>query len=219
MFQSIKSLALCGVVAVGGLVSGASQATAQDVCMLGEIRMFGGNFAPRGWAIANGALLSIEQNSALFSLYGTTYGGDGRTTFGLPDLRGRGVVGVGAGPGLTSRGLGQKFGAESTTLSAAQLLPAHTHDIPGHSHSVNATTADGESTVPTDAYLADDGSDRIYSSTATADTTMNAGMIAASPAGASGSAGSGTGVTIPSVPPSLVINHIVCMSGYYPSRS
>uniref|UniRef100_UPI003D334D21 phage tail protein n=1 Tax=Granulosicoccus sp. 3-233 TaxID=3417969 RepID=UPI003D334D21 len=81
---------------------------------LGEIMLFAGTFAPRGWALCDGQLLSIAQNQALFSLLGTTYGGDGRTTFALPDLRGRSAVHAGTGPGLTPRFLGQKFGAEST---------------------------------------------------------------------------------------------------------
>uniref|UniRef100_UPI003D32E146 phage tail protein n=1 Tax=Granulosicoccus sp. 3-233 TaxID=3417969 RepID=UPI003D32E146 len=81
---------------------------------LGEIMLFAGNFAPRGWALCDGQLLAISANTALFSILGTTYGGDGRTTFALPDLRGRSAVHAGNGPGLTPRRLGQKFGAEST---------------------------------------------------------------------------------------------------------
>ena len=85
--------------------------------MIGEIRMFGGNFAPRSWALCEGQLLPISQNSALFSILGSTYGGDGRTTFGLPDLRGRCALGNGNGPGLTDRRLGQKSGTETNTLN------------------------------------------------------------------------------------------------------
>ncbi|MEM6807413.1 MAG: tail fiber protein [Bacteroidota bacterium] len=83
---------------------------------IGEIRMFGGNFAPRGWALCEGQLLAISSNSALFSILGTTYGGDGRTSFGLPDLRGRVAVGAGSGPGLSNRRLGSKFGSENLSL-------------------------------------------------------------------------------------------------------
>ena len=93
---------------------------------IGQIMMFSGNFAPRGWAFCDGQLLAIAQNSALFSIVGTTYGGDGRTTFGLPDLRGRTPVHQGNGPGLPPVSLGQKGGAASTTL-IVQNLPAHTH--------------------------------------------------------------------------------------------
>jgi microcystin-dependent protein len=83
---------------------------------IAEIVMFGGNFAPRGWALCDGQLLAISQNTALFSLLGTTYGGDGRTTFGLPDLRGRVPVHAGNGPGLSPRPLGQKSGTETNTI-------------------------------------------------------------------------------------------------------
>ncbi|RNC82913.1 MAG: phage tail protein [Phycisphaera sp.] len=95
---------------------------------IGEITMFGGHFAPRGWAFCDGQLLSISENSALFSLLGTTYGGDGRTTFGLPDLRGRVAIHAGQGPGLTDRRQGSKGGVESVTLTTTQL-PHHNHTL------------------------------------------------------------------------------------------
>jgi microcystin-dependent protein len=88
---------------------------------VGEIRMFAGNFAPVGWAFCDGQLLPVSQNAALFSLLGTTYGGDGRTTFALPDLRGRAPIHAGQGPGLSQRNLGAKGGEESVTLAEAQL--------------------------------------------------------------------------------------------------
>tara|TARA_Y100001938_G_C7902494_1_gene335409 strand:- start:209 stop:688 length:480 start_codon:yes stop_codon:yes gene_type:complete len=88
---------------------------------IGEVRMFAGTFAPRGWALCQGQLLPISSNSALFSILGTTYGGDGRTTFALPDLRGRVPMGVGRGNGLTSRNLGQKVGTETTSLSLVNI--------------------------------------------------------------------------------------------------
>ena len=88
--------------------------------------MFAGNFAPRGWAFCDGQLLEISQNDALFSLFGTNYGGDGRTTFGLPDLRGRVPIHYGSGPGLTNRNLGSKSGSETVTVNSNQLAQ-HTH--------------------------------------------------------------------------------------------
>lgn len=94
---------------------------------VGEIRMFAGNFAPRGWAFCDGQLLAVSQNDALFSLLGTIYGGDGRTTFGLPDLRGRIPIHAGDGPDLSPRRLGSKGGAEAVTVSANEL-PSHSHD-------------------------------------------------------------------------------------------
>ena len=93
---------------------------------IAEIRIFPYTFAPRGWANCNGQLLPISQNTALFALIGTTYGGDGRTTFGLPNLKGRGAMHPGRGPGLTSRRLGERGGVEEVTLSEAQMAN-HTH--------------------------------------------------------------------------------------------
>ena len=103
---------------------------------IAEIKMFGGNFAPRGWAFCNGQLLAVSSNTALFSILGTTYGGDGRTTFALPNLRGRVAVHAGNGAGLTNRPLGEKSGTESTTLTISQM-PSHTHTA--LNASVNAT--------------------------------------------------------------------------------
>ena len=108
---------------------------------IGQIIMFGGNFAIRGYALCNGQLLSIAQNTALFSLLGTTFGGDGRTTFGLPDLRGRVPVHMGQGPGLTNYSLGQSAGAEQVTLTVNQI-PAHTHTA-----TANAVNGPGNSNV------------------------------------------------------------------------
>jgi len=93
---------------------------------IGEIMYFAGNFAPRGWAFCDGQLLAISSNTALFSILGTTYGGDGRTTFGLPDLRGRMAVGPRNGPGLSDYRLGEKGGQEDVTLNVTQI-PSHTH--------------------------------------------------------------------------------------------
>ena len=95
---------------------------------IAEIRIFAGNFAPRGWAFCDGQLLPISQNTALFALIGTTYGGDGRTTTALPNLQGRAPMHPGRGPGLTSRRLGQNGGSETITLTEAQL-PNHTHGV------------------------------------------------------------------------------------------
>ena len=104
---------------------------------VGEIRMFAGNFAPRGWAFCDGQLLAVSQNDALFSLLGTIYGGDGRTTFGLPDMRGRIPIHAGHGPGLSERRLGAKGGAEQVTLTVNQM--------PSHGHPARADTAIGTS--------------------------------------------------------------------------
>jgi microcystin-dependent protein len=108
---------------------------------LGEIRMFGFNFPPRGWALCNGQILSIAQNTALFALLGTMYGGNGQTTFALPDLRSRVPLHMGQGPGLSSYTLGQAAGSESVTLTTPQL-PSHNHPVACNSD--DATSGDPE---------------------------------------------------------------------------
>jgi microcystin-dependent protein len=108
--------------------------------IIGQLMLFAGNFAPRGWAFCNGQLLSIAQNSALFSLLGTTYGGDGRNTFGLPDLRGRVPIGMGQGPGFANIQQGEMAGSPTVTLTAAQM-PQHNHAVTltGAQVSINTT--------------------------------------------------------------------------------
>jgi microcystin-dependent protein len=107
---------------------------------IGQIMVFAGNFAPAGWALCDGRLLKISDNDALFKAIGTSYGGDGTVTFALPDLRGRVPLGQGAGPGLSPYQLGQKVGAESVALAAAQM--------PSHGHLVNAVSGPGNTNIP-----------------------------------------------------------------------
>lgn len=172
---------------------------------LGEIRIFGGNFAPTGWALCNGQLLPISQNTALFSLLGTTYGGDGVSTFALPDLRGRVVVSFGQAPGLSPYQQGETGGAESSTLTTAQM-PSHSHPVGA---TETATTADPKGTVPAKNVGAQPGSS-VHTYGATPDgTTMNNAMI--------GPTGGGQPVSI--VQPYLVINYIIAMQGIYPPRN
>ena len=114
---------------------------------LGEIRMFGFGFAPQGWAPCNGQLLPISQNTALFSLLGTTYGGDGRTTFALPDMRSRVPVCQGQGPGLSSYAEGQAGGAETVTLAATQM-PGHTHPVKASQSAAGSRPARGPRAGP-----------------------------------------------------------------------
>ena len=113
---------------------------------IGEIRAFAGNFAPYGWQLCSGQLISISANEVLFTLVGTTYGGDGVTTFGLPDLRGKALVNQGQAPGLTNRTLGQAGGTETVTLLLSNL--------PQHNHNVNASTNPANSKSPTNNFLA-----------------------------------------------------------------
>ena len=167
---------------------------------IGEIMMVGYTFCPRGWAEANGQLLPIAQNTALFSLYGTTYGGDGRTTFALPDLRGRVPIHVGNGPGLSPNALGQKGGSETNTLTVNQMPP--------HSHSLNATTAASASPDPTGNLSANTGRDDNYAGGA-----PNAQMSSS----AIGSSGGGQAVN--NMQPFQVIRFCLALQGIFPSRS
>ena len=130
---------------------------------IGEIRANGFSFAPRGWAFCDGQLLPVSQNSALFSLLGTTYGGDGRTTFGLPDLQGRAALHMGQGPGLSNRPIGQKAGTETNTLTAGQL-PSHAHTFAPPSNS-----GSGDTDVATANYPAQAEEDNYHN---TSDATM-----------------------------------------------
>ncbi len=168
---------------------------------IGEIRMFAGNFAPRGWALCDGQLLPITQNTALFSILGTTYGGDGRETFALPDLRGRVPMHAGSSPGLSPRNLGQKGGTETNTLTIAQLPP--------HRHSVSAVAEDGNQSVATDNLPAGTKVlDKEYSDAAP-NTKMSDFMINAT----------GGGQPVNNIQPYQTVNFIIALHGVYPSRN
>lgn len=172
---------------------------------IAEIRIFAGNFAPRSWAFCDGQLLPISQNTALFSLIGITYGGDGRSTMALPDLQGRAPMHPGRGPGLTSRHLGEKSGVENVTLSESQ--------IPNHTHTVLATNSPGVSGPPTNksAFARNGGfGDSIYHS----ETTQN--VVDLNEAAVSNSGG---GQPHFNMQPYLALNFIIALQGLYPSRS
>ena len=168
---------------------------------IGQISMFGFNFAPRGWAFCNGQLLSIASNTALFSLLGTTFGGDGRTTFGLPDLQGRTAMHVGQGPGLSNRRWGERGGAENVTLTTANLAP-HAHNV-----SVGVTDEDGNTNEGNTHILANTVNNNYSGSPAN-------GALAAT---TSGTAGSSSPVSI--VQPFLGIHFCIALTGIYPSRN
>jgi len=167
---------------------------------IGEIRMFAGNFAPRGWAFCDGQLLAVSQNDALFSLFGTIYGGDGRTTFGLPDLRGRIPIHAGSGPGLTPRQLGSKAGSERVTPTVNQL--------PSHSHPMQATESLADSPNPGGNIAARSTAMDLYFSqdpgTALAATSIT-------------SIGGSQNHT--NIMPFLCVHFIVALFGIYPSRN
>ncbi len=177
---------------------------------IGQIIMFGGNFAIRGYAQCDGQLLPIAQNTALFSILGTTYGGDGRTTFGLPDLRGRVAVHTGNGPGIPSRNLGAKYGAATRVLTTAQM-PSHTHTA---TSKLRGTAAAGNVEDPTGAVLAQENrEDQYRNGGATPDVDMAAGSVEVT----NGNTGGNQALDLNQ--PSQVVNFQIALVGLFPSRS
>lgn len=179
---------------------------------LGEIRVFGGNFAPVHWALCQGQLLTIADNNALYSLIGTAYGGDGITNFGLPDLRGRIALGTGTGPGLTPRPLGQRGGTESVQLTIAQM--------PNHNHQVVVTTDDATTHLVSDQMLAapqdTDASAPLevvfyLPDTPSEETILKFREDAITPAG--------DGAAHENRQPFVTVNYIICVNGDYPQFS
>lgn len=172
---------------------------------IGDIRLFAGNYAPRGWMLCAGQLLSISQYDVVFALIGTSYGGDGVTTFQLPDLRGRLPVGQGNGPGLTPYVLGQAFGAEAVTLVSQQM--------PSHTHSFCASTANpSTSSSPTNNVFAHSNTDNIYTplpATGADPQVMNTASVQLA------------GGTQPhnNIMPTTAINYIMCVEGIFPTRN
>lgn len=175
---------------------------------IGEIRMFGGNFPPRNWAFCNGQSLSISEYDALFALIGTTYGGDGQNTFGLPDLRGRIPVGEGSGPGLTPRVIGESAGTETVTLMQNQL--------PTHSHAANVTAVTGNLPGPTiNAVPAALASPQVFyavpSNVAPQPHTVAMNPASIGPAGGN--------QPHDNIMPSLCVSFIIALAGVFPSRN
>lgn len=168
---------------------------------VGQLMCVGFNFAPNGWALCNGQLLSIEQNAALFSLLGTYYGGDGINTFALPNLQGRVPIHNGSLAGGSFYIQGQILGVETVTLL--------TSEIPAHSHAVNCDSGKANKPAPTGNYPAADAAGVTAEYAATANAQMNPGMIAAA----------GGGQPHTNIQPSLVLNWIIALEGIYPSRS
>jgi microcystin-dependent protein len=167
---------------------------------LGEIRAFGFGFPPKGWAVCAGQLLAIAQNTALFSLLGTAYGGDGKTTFKLPDLRGRVPVDAGQGRGLTARSVGDSGGTETVTLNAGQLAP--------HTHGANCNSTKGEKYTPAGNYWAlDGGAAKEY--TPAGNAQMAADVL--QPAGGRQPHNN--------LQPYLAVNFCIALNGIFPSRN
>ncbi len=165
-----------------------------------EIKIFAGNFAPRGWAFCNGQLLPIAQNTALFSLIGTTYGGDGRTTTALPNLQGRAPMHPGRGPGLTSRRLGEKGGVETITLSEAQM--------PQHKHNAMGSTSDSKEEKPTNHSWGSTMNSDAYRTTTHYSNLSNQAVQS-----------TGGSQMHNNLQPYLAIYYIIALQGVYPSRS
>ncbi len=178
---------------------------------MSEIRLFAGNFAPANWAFCNGSLQSIAQNTALFSLIGTTYGGDGQNTFGLPDLRSRVAIHTGQGPGLSSRTLGEMAGTESNTLLASNVSN-HTHTASGNA-GIIMSSSDGNQVSAVNNFPAING-ENIYSSTPDASVMAPASLALTS----APQAGSGN-QPVNNIQPYLAMNYIICLFGIYPSRN
>jgi len=168
-----------------------------------EIRIFGGDFAPRSWAFCNGQLLPVSQNTALFSLIGTTYGGDGRSTTALPNMQGRTPMHPGRGPGLTSRRLGQRGGVESVTLSEAQM-PNHTHSLRG---STEEAEFDGSPNPVNNLTGVVEGGKEPYAASGSL-TSLSANALP----------NSGGSQAHNNLQPFLAINFIIALQGLYPSR-
>jgi len=167
---------------------------------IATIMMFGGNFEIRDWAFCNGQLLSIAQNTALFSILGTTYGGNGTTNFALPDLRGRAPIHWGQGSGLSGITMGQVGGTESVTLL--------TNNLPAHNHAMTGSTLAGNSSVPTGAVPANSGAlDKEYSTVLTSNVAM-------APTGLAGG-----NQAVPIRDPYLAVTFLIALQGIYPSRN
>jgi len=167
---------------------------------IGEVQWFAGNFAPRGWAECDGQLLQISQHTALFSILGTTYGGDGRVTFALPDARGRVLIHEGQGPGLTPRRLGERGGAETVTLT--------TNQIPNHSHTLRASSGSATKSTPAGNVLASTGRTRLYDSS---DSNVDMDVTAITAAGG--------GQAHNNMQPYNTLTCIIALVGVYPSRN
>lgn len=167
---------------------------------LGEIRMFGGNFAPRGWAFCNGALVAISQNDALYALIGTTYGGDGQNTFGLPGLQGRLPIHQGTLPGGSTYVIGQVLGSETVTLTPNQM--------PAHQHAVAANSNNGTSPNPSASFVA-----------ATSLSPFVQSVPTDQPLGAQSINGAGGSQPHSNMMPFLCVSFIIAMEGIFPSRN
>ncbi|WP_200928308.1 phage tail protein [Sphingobium sp. Leaf26] len=199
--RSLKNILLAAAFGLSATVAPqAAQAQAMEP-FIGQIALLPYNFCPRGWSDASGQLMPISQNFALFALLGTTYGGDGVSTFALPDLRGRAPIGQGTGPGLAQHDLGEVAGQESTTITIANM--------PAHTHTIRATNEPGNKGGPGAKLLASDATVNKYSDTANApNVSMNPQMV--TPSGGS--------QPISIRDPYLTLRWCIALEGVFPSR-
>lgn len=201
--MKLKALFAATAIAASSFVVSAPAQAQEKV--LAEIFPVAFNWCPRGSARLDGQILPISQNQALFSLLGTTYGGDGRTSFALPDLRGRSPMGEGSGPGLTPRNLGARIGAERTTFTVANM-PAHTHSPRMAVSRVNA-----DSRNPINSYFARTATNVFEETTEPTGDLMAADAIQSNLMGA--------GQPVSNMMPTLVINYCIVTQGLFPSRN
>ncbi|WP_299628628.1 tail fiber protein [uncultured Tateyamaria sp.] len=187
---------------------------------LGQVVIFGGNFAPRGWAFCDGQLLAIASNSALFSILGTIYGGDGRTTFALPDLRGRVPMGPRHGPGLSDYRLGQRGGVEDVILNITQI-PGHTHPATATATSTATMMAEsGAGSSPDPAGKILGSGTNIYLDNARAnDVAMDPAAVSVNTDVSVTVGNAGNNLDHENRQPFLAINYIIALQGLFPSRS
>ena len=227
--KTIKVVVILAVaVALAAIMPWSSPAYAQEP-LLGQIQMFGFNFAPRGWALCEGQLLTISENSALFALLGTTYGGDGRTTFGLPDLRGRVAIGFGQGPGLSNHPIGQESGTETNTLTVNQL-PSHNHTTTANATATATATAttkgtndEGDDNLPGGNTWAKNKNKEQYSTLApdvvmhpdSVDVAVNVTVDSVNVTVGN----TGNGQAVNNMQPYLAVNYSIALVGVFPSRN
>lgn len=194
---------------------------------IGEVKLFAGNFAPRNWSFCQGQLLAISSNNALFSIIGTVYGGDGRSTFALPDLRGRVPVGPGTGSGLNPVQIGQKGGVENVTLNVTEI-PSHSHTAQGTANlpvEMKTNSTDGTTAAPGNNYLAKsvyeesrgNFTDILTYSPSEDGTLLKGGTASGTVQVQVGNTGGNQSHT--NMQPFLGVHYVICLQGIYPSRN
>nr|WP_298929407.1 tail fiber protein [uncultured Erythrobacter sp.] len=204
--MKLKATLAASAMIAAGMMTAPAPAKAQADPLLGQMMLFGGNFCPRGWAATDGTLLAINSNSALFSLLGTMYGGDGRTTFGLPDLRGRAPISVGQGAGLPSYSQGSKGGSTNFTLAVANM-PSHTH-----TGTIAASPNPGDTNQPVrNSFARSNNGANVYLDGNPAINNMHPNVLRVNPTGG--------GVAVNKVSPYLTMQWCIATQGVFPSRN